>query len=61
MKQKLPHPKKARKAAGLKWREMAKKAGVSQGTISKCEKTGNYPTDRRCRRDYLAALGLSEE
>lgn len=61
MKHKLPHPKKARISAGLKWREFAKKAGVSQGTISKCEKSGEYPHSRRCRRDYLAALGLSEE
>lgn len=60
IKHKLPHPRKARIAAGLKWRALAAAAQVSTGTISTCERTGKYPRQRAIRASYLAALGLSE-
>lgn len=56
----LPHPKAARLAAGLSWRAMASAADVSQDTISKCEKSGRYPSNRHVRGSYLKALGLNE-
>ena len=39
---------------------MASAADVSQDTISKCEKSGRYPSPRHVRASYLRALGLSE-
>ena len=56
----LPHPRVARLAAGLTWRQMAASADVSQDTISKCEKSGAYPRNRHVRISYLRALGLVE-
>lgn len=56
----LPHPRAARVKAGLTWRQMAAAADVSQDTISKCEKSGRYPSNRHVRVSYLRALGLSE-
>lgn len=55
---KLPHPRKARISAGLKWRALADKAQVSTATISACEKSGKYPRQRAIRAAYLRALGL---
>jgi hypothetical protein len=57
---KLPHPKKARVAAGLKWRALAAAVPCSSGTISTCERTGQYPRQRAIRAAYLAALHLTE-
>jgi hypothetical protein len=58
---KLPSPRQARLAAKLKWRQLAEKADIGLATISRCEKSGKYPTNRHVRAGYLAALGLSEE
>lgn len=56
----LPSPRKARLAAGLKWRALASKANIGLATISRCERSGQYPSNPHVRAAYLSALGLSE-
>ncbi len=56
----LPHPKAARKKAGLTWRALRDKAHVGLATIHRCEISGEYPPNPSVRAAYLAALGLSE-
>lgn len=54
----LPHPRKARLDAGLSWRGLAAAAGIGMATISRAEKTGQWPKDRGTRVLYLHACGL---
>jgi predicted transcriptional regulator len=55
---KPPTPREARIAAGLTWRGLAKKAGIGQATISRCERSGEWPRHRGSRLLYLLACGL---
>ncbi len=57
----LPHPRKAREAAGYTTRGLRKAYGFGLGTISWCEKHGLYPRNPGTRALYLAALGLPPE
>lgn len=59
-KQKLPNPRDARLAKGLQWRQLAAAAQIGLATISRCERTRQYPTNVHTRKAYLSALGLSE-
>lgn len=56
----LPHPRDARQAAGLSIRELADVSDTSPSTVLRCEASGQYPQRPRCRRRYLAALGLTD-
>ena len=58
---KIPSPKAARKAAGLRQVDVASKAGVSMSTVVRAELTGKYPRSIAVKNAYMNALGVGSQ
>lgn len=58
--EKLPEPRIAREAKGLRREDLATAAGVSLTTVAHCEQRKVWPVQTLVLARYLAALGLTE-